>query len=179
MSENLTASQVQQVAKIAALQVLGSVRDQITDVVRYEIPTVVDSGQKEKEVPPKYSRRYFDIPLFQTSSNYTKVLMASAMWRAKKGKQLASAWMFKPDTKQKILIEQYGQECSVLRMDMDQKQAVFDPCNQMTEPGLSIWTDFAAVKGVIEDVLAMQAAKGWVVVRPERKHQLTLLDALA
>ena len=177
MSEKINETQIRQAAQFAAMHVLGSVREQIADVVRHELPAVV--APKHKEVAlPKYPRRYFDVEEYSTTSNYTKMLMASAKWRAGKGSQLGSAWMFKPDTRQKLLIEQYGQECSVLRMDLAQMSAKFDTINKMTEPGLSIWTDFVSVNGTIEDVVAMQKSKGWVLVQPERKHQLELVDVV-
>jgi len=154
MSEKINGTQIRQAVQFAAIP------------------------KYEEVALPKYTRCYFDVEKYSPSSNYTQVLMASAKWRAGKGARLGSAWMFKPDKRQKLLIEQYGQECSVLRMDLDQMPAKFDTTNKMTEPGLSIWTDFVSVNGTIEDVVAMQKNKGWILVQPERKHQLELVDAV-
>lgn len=180
-SVTMNQKEVMQLAKIASLQTMASMREQISDVIRYELPKVVphidiiESTSSTRSTRRSFGRGRMEPPS-PPASNYTKVIMASAEWRHGRGDVLGSVWMHKSSTQEKLLVEQYEQECSVLKMDRNQKKAKFDSANQLIEPGMSVWTQFAAVKGVLEDVVANLRSKGWEVLQPEKKSQLTLID---
>lgn len=169
------------IGQAAALVVLSSFREQINDVVRHELPLVVKAGTGDgtefNNTPAPLRREIFNQTEYKASSNYSQVLLASARWRKGRGSRLGSVWMFKPGTQERLLVEQYEQECSVMRMDKAAEKAEFDSINRMTKPGSSIWGQFDPMKGVIEDVTAKLETKGWKVETQKLKHQLALVDA--
>lgn len=176
-NNNLTLNQVKQVASIVAAQTFGELRQEVGEVVRQELPLILKSKADSTNVhSPKYGRLYVDPP-FKPSCNFTVVAFEAAKWSAVRGERLGSATLFKLSTREKLLVNQYGSECSVMLLDLSQAKTEFDKTGRPVKLGTSPLTKFHAFKGVLEDVVAMLKDKGWQLVTPVPKHQLELVNA--
>lgn len=165
-------------ARSAALQTAHSIMSEVRGLVEYEVHKF--APQPSPSHPTAWANRLDRVPslnkLAQPASNYSQIINASCAWRKGLGPRLADVWMFKHSSKEKLFVEQFGQECSVMKFDALHKKAVFNS-GVMKEAGTSPWVEFAPMKGGIEEVVAKLKSKGWAVYIPENKHQLNLLDA--
>lgn len=180
VGSNLNHQQVTAIAETIAQNAIAHAVGEVGDIVRAELPGLVNSQiAQSKELPPLNPRRYVRTEAWSASSNYTEVLWAIAKWKINRGESLGSVWLHKPDTVGEFcLVEQYGLECVLSLMDKNQPKAVLaHNSSKIVKPGRSIWTSWAAMAGVIEDVVARQKAKGWVIYQPSPKQQLSLVDA--
>jgi hypothetical protein len=173
---NLNQTQIVNLANAAANTAYAMAHADIALIVRDQLPALVKPLVEEVHV-----RRHavYTEPPRAPVSNYAQVLMSVAKWKKDKGECLGSVWMCKIDNpKEFLLIEQYGQECGVLRMDKGQPKAVLDPrqYHKVVVPGKSIWTNFATVKGLLDEVIANRKAKGWNVFQTSPRDQLNFVD---
>lgn len=173
-------SEVRMIAKLAAIDVANQVREQITDVVRYEAKKVLPVVEPEViQKAPRYSACYIEPPA-KPVSNYAETLMKSVIWRAKRGERLAMIWLEKFGTQETLLVEQFGDECSVLRKDESQPRSHIGAGGKLEIAGKSFWTQFDPLVGHIDQVVAKLLAKGWVVKQPTRTAvQLSLVEGMS
>ena len=177
-----TPSELRAVAKLAAIHAIRGVREQITDLVQYEtmkvLPEINPENIQPKVDSPRFERAYVEPPA-KPVSNYAQTLIRSIQWRSGKGERLAIARLKKPGTSEELLVEQFGDECSVLRKDESQPRATLHTNGTVKIVGKSIWTQFDSVKGRIDQVVAKLLLKGWVVQQPTHNAvQLLLVDGM-
>jgi len=149
---------VEKIARMAALQVLSSVRSQISDVVRDELPTLTPKAAEEVVV--NHSRRLFvETPPPPPAANYTIAILQSVKWRSGRGECLGNVWMDHPDGRY-IMVEQYRDDCSVLVGDPNRIKPKFEAW-KVEEPGTSPWKEFHVMLGKLEEVVLKLAGQGW------------------
>jgi len=176
--KNLNQQQIKRLSEIAVNNAISVALTEVGDIVRAELPGLVKPVIEPAVVARRYAV-YTEAPR-KPFSNYTQILLAVASWKRGRGECLGSIWLHKPENnKEFCFIEQYGTECVLSSMDKSQPSADLElHTSRILKPGKSIWTDWTAIKGVIEYVVAKQKAKGWVVYQPEPKQQLSLVDAV-
>lgn len=176
----LSQRQLLDVVNTAVVLSMSASRQDLAEIARFELPALMRPIIEKDVVHVRRHAVYTEPPRARVS-NYAQVLMEAGKWKLDKGICLASVWMCMPGKPQEFLfIEQFGQECAVMRMDKGQPKAVLDSKQyfKIIVPGKSIWTDFIPAQGLIDDVVARQKAKGWEIYQSAPKRQLELVDAL-
>lgn len=175
-------SEVRMVANLAAMQAVSRVTDQITDLVQYETMKVLPAVKPEKLQavnPSRYQRCYIEPPS-KPASNYASVMMRFAEWVRGRGDLLDQVYLQKPATREILQVQQYGNDCAVMRRDDAQPGLKKDDLGKVIDPGKSVWVQFDPLPGQIDQVVARLLAKGWVVKQSNQpKVQLTLVESMA
>lgn len=147
---------------IASLVAMSAVRQQLADIVRDELPVLADVATKKTTYPRTQPRGYVETPSCpKPAGNYTEAMMASVRWRSGKGECISSGWMAHPDGK-KALIEQYGDQCSILVRDPAHRPAKWSGW-KLIEAGTSPWIGFHVLDGSKTAVQERMSKKGWGV----------------
>jgi hypothetical protein len=157
-----------------AAQTVASVLEEIKNFVKDGMSDAAKSKLLGVTLP-KYGRSYVTVPAV-ASTNYAKVLTASAAWSGGKGPMLASREMYHPSSNRKLFIKQYDKECSIVVMDPSVASPRLNADNKTFRPKVSIWTEFLISKLVIEDTVLELKAKGWVLLIPALKRQSTFVE---
>lgn len=142
--------------------------------------SAVAAAIKDTEPPPAPStqpwpnrnQRYIGYEYKDLSRMVLNPIQQSSFWRVGKGARLGASWMTRPDSQNKLFIEQYGSECSVLR-----KLGV----PQKLENGQNLAFDrFQFADGTISEVMAKFEGQGWKQAVPPLKTQpqLALLEGV-
>lgn len=174
-------NQVQAAAMVAANSAVAKVMHLIPDLVQHEVQKVPAIAIAEKTMEaasnyraPRYTPVYTQPPQ-KPASNYTDVLMKSIEWRKGRGTRLGIIWLEKPGTEETLQVEQFGNDCSVLRRDEAQPGAIWHG-GKLIKAGMSCWTQFDPIEGQIETVVSKLLSRGWAIKKPTTKViQLSLV----
>lgn len=162
MREAIASSSATVAASIAEQSVLGggeSLTQHAIESVNNR-STPLESGVQDGSIPVGA------LPAKIADDSDPTPFTQSQMWRLRKGPRLGAEWLVKEGTKDKLLVEQYRQECSVLYKAGEARH----PRPEVNQ----VWTGFAVMVGDIPSVIAKLAKNGWKLdVQP--KHQLALL----
>jgi hypothetical protein len=93
----------------------------------------------------------------------------SAAWRKGKGKRQALSWMMKEGREDRILIEQYGYDCSIL-----EKRDLNTAPNPGAKPGYSVFSVMEMT--TVDEAIITLKNKGWSVKPPPFVVQMDLLQ---
>ncbi len=166
------------VATLAANHVLNQVREQFQDMVHYETMKVlpVISPEKLQPKPIRTSeQRCYVAPPSKPKSNFGQILMQCAAWQHGKS-LLDETYLEKAGTRETLLVQQYDEECSVLRRDESQPSTHLDAADRAEKLGKSVWVQFETFALHIDQLVPKLLAKGWTIKPRLVKAQLTLLD---
>lgn len=162
---------------------LSQVGEMVDNLVDYKLRLRdVQSADKTNQSKPyhqmgRYERlfsRDFETlprPAHDKETGYGQALSLHAKWMEGRGDRVAYVWMFKPDSKLRLLIQQYGTEspiCSILQLDRSQPKSKALPfTGDIEKMGKSPWVKFHATDGAIENVRDILVDRGWYQVKVE------------
>lgn len=174
------------IARVAALQVVSSLRETVQGLVDYNLQrdqaNVPQTHGTPALRPSRWSRVYIDEdpkPIYDPAAGFGQCLSEMAKWLAGRGDMISVAWMFKPTSAIKLMIQQYGveePECAILQLDRSQpKTKIFN--GDVVSLGKSPWTGFASRPGTLAQVVEKHKMKGWYLQpTPQSSVQLNLVE---
>lgn len=176
----MNKSDVVLAAKAAATLVVSDLREHVGELVHQKLAVLAPPELTESTSEPvRWPRMYLDSsPPKPPASNYTRMMQQRVEWQKGKGEQIAIAWLFKPNSPLKLLVEQYGvdsPQCAILQKDASQPKSKY-VSGMVVNVGASPWVDFKVIDGTLDSVVARLKAKGWVLqpTKPDTPTQMAL-----
>lgn len=170
-------AQLNMVATLAAAHAVNKVTEKIDDVINFHMSKVLPVIEPKKiELCAK--RDYLELPLamsLKPKSNFSEIMMKCAKWI--QGRDLLEqAFLEKAGTRETLQVQQYGDECAVLRRDESTPATTFDASGRPVVLGKSVWVQFETFSAHLDQILPKLMAKGWTIKPPQMNAQLTLND---
>lgn len=165
MSTKAQADNAAIIAKVAASKAVHAVLQEVPHLIQASMAEV---SREKKPPPPVNPRRSRSEPLPIIEVKDYPPISQSTHWRRKRGPRMAFVWLDKEASSEKLFVEQYGDQCSVLR-----KVSAANALHP--RPGVNqCFVQFEVMEGGIGVVIGKLSTKGWKQI-PTPKVQLELL----
>lgn len=142
------------VATVAASIAIKRVLDEAPDLIQHAVDVVNRNKTHNPEPWNRDGRIQIGFLPRKLLHDSGLPFTQSILWRAKKGNRLGEAWLVKPGSENKLFVEQYMQQCSVLLKTAKAKHPTPD-VNQ-------VWNWFGVMDGEINQVISKLGMKGWI-----------------
>jgi hypothetical protein len=182
MSKDKNNHTTKTAATVAASVVMHRIMDVLPNIIQNAVEHVSNSPSEqlkqeqhdyvlgvnaEREIRRAEIRPIPDLP---------NPIMQSAKWRASQGERIGFTWLVREEMlhqaeqADKILVEQYGANCSMLYKSSKSRA-------KEIAPGVrQIFRKFAVLPGNLDDIVADMAKEGWSIKHPPSGVQQKLVE---